>query len=129
MDYTPESEQIENQADQFDTASLDARINDAADAPVQADQDIAERSSDQRLEQRVQQLQAETEAREANELAQLKTEPPVSTTQPEVNPEPPPEHQPKMAIGEKGNAERAENGPEKPEKEVFTGYGNPERGG
>lgn len=44
--------------------------------------------------------------------------------------EPPPEHTPKSAFGEEGDAERTESGAEKTEKEHFSGYGrNPERGG
>ncbi|MBK8904564.1 MAG: hypothetical protein IPM53_25520 [Anaerolineaceae bacterium] len=47
----------------------------------------------------------------------------------ETSSAPPPEHPPKSAFGEKGDAERAESGAEKTEKEHFSGYGrNPERG-
>jgi hypothetical protein len=56
------------------------------------------------------------------------TEPTESQLEPEPTqvPEPPPEHRPKLAIGERGLAERVETGPEKTEKEVFYGSG-PER--
>lgn len=43
--------------------------------------------------------------------------------------DPPPGHRPKSAVGDIGDAERAESGAEKTEKERFMGYGrSPERG-
>jgi hypothetical protein len=54
---------------------------------------------------------------------------PPAAPQPETpQPETPPEHTPKTAVGERGLAELIESGPEKPEKEIFTGS-HPEKGG
>jgi len=90
-----------------------------------ADDDVAA------LEQRVEQLRAETEAPEAAERARLEQEEVNRLHQQsdadasQTSPEPPPGHRPQMATTELGKGRQVEGSAEMPERKLFSNIEEP----